>query len=117
MVKTAEEWNGPWEEYDEKNGQVWKGSIKNGYREGLWKAYHENGQLACTIPLAKGRVCGEIKSYDKDGQLTDTETDAIGWGWSWPTKKPKYDPHLTYQEVMALRGRSPSRSKTSNPED
>ena len=104
--------DGPYEEYDKEFGKLWKGTLKDGYREGVWKAYHENGQLACTLPLAKGMVCGDIKSYDEDGQLTDTETDAVGWGWPWPTPKSNKYSGRTLQEQMALRkARAEYRSK------
>ena len=89
-----------------------EGALRDGYREGVWKAYHENGQLACSIPLAKGMICGDMKSYDEDGQLTDTETDAVGWGWPWPTPKSNKYSGRTFQEQMALRkARAEYRSK------
>ena len=104
--------DGPYEEYDKEFGKLWKGTLKDGYREGVWKAYHENGQLARTLPLSKGMICGDIKSYDEDGQLTDTETEAVGWGWPWPTPKSNKYSGRTYQEAMALRkARAEYRSK------
>ena len=104
--------DGPFQEYNKMSGTVWKGTLKDGYREGVWKAYHKNGQLAYTMPLAKGMICGDIKSYDEDGQLTDTETDAVGWGWSWPTPKSNKYSGRTFQEQMALRkARAEYRSK------
>ena len=104
--------DGPFQEYNKMSGTVWKGTLKDGYREGVWKAYHENGQLARTLPLSKGMICGDIKSYDEDGQLTDTETDAVGWGWPWPTPKANKYSGRTYQEATALRkARAEYRSK------
>jgi hypothetical protein len=44
---------------------------KNGNREGLYKSYHENGQLDCECYLQNGMLNGRYKAYNSSGDLTE----------------------------------------------
>ena len=47
----------------------WSGTIKNGKKEGIWTAYHENGQLFVKGTYKDGKSEGIWKYYRDDGQV------------------------------------------------
>jgi hypothetical protein len=58
---------GLWKSYHE-NGQLWEeGNFKDGKKEGLWKMYYENGQLWEEGNFKDGKKEGLLKGYYENG--------------------------------------------------
>ena len=51
------------------NGKINDGKIKNGKQEGLWKIYHENGQLNIKQTYKDGKLYVLFEAYYHNGQL------------------------------------------------
>jgi antitoxin component YwqK of YwqJK toxin-antitoxin module len=48
-----------------------EGRYKNGELDGVWKVYHENGQLEREVLHKNGELIGEGMKYYENGQLKE----------------------------------------------
>ena len=48
---------------------IWNGKIKDGRRIGLWKEYHENGQIKSKGKYISGKKEGYWENYHENGQI------------------------------------------------
>ena len=53
----------------DKENLNYEQSYKNGKRDGIWKKWYENGQLACEVNYNNGVLDGIAKIYHENGKL------------------------------------------------
>ena len=67
--KTEEPLNGLVYDYVENGEKIEFGYLVNGYQDGTWKFFHENGKPSMENIYKNGKFIGTTKRWDSDGKL------------------------------------------------
>ena len=61
--------HGPYQRFDTLNNLIEEGTFKYGRKEGTWKTWYQNGQLAASSSYKKGKKNGESNNFNRQGEL------------------------------------------------
>lgn len=78
------ELNGVWKLYHENGNLAWQVNYLNGYRNGGYKQFYENGKLKLEGVIIKEKKKGEEKRYSQEGHLEwkgNYDNDAFDKTW------------------------------------